>query len=150
MRLKLLVIFALFTGAVVVLNWLVWQGRGKQLSEDRKSLVEFSQASLPLALALILAEMRRDAALGAIMAHGSEVHVHSMGRGAGQVDLDVAREAGIRLWEATASGSIANTLPREEARPWRRTSSAFISALSGPIEKPSPMTSRVTPWRMSL
>jgi signal peptidase I len=54
MRLKLLVIFALFTGAVVVLNWLVWQGRGKQLSEDRRSLVEFSQASFPLALALLI------------------------------------------------------------------------------------------------
>ena len=31
-----------------------------------------------------------------------------------------------------------------------RRSSRFISALSGPIDQPSPITSSVTPWRMSL
>ena len=54
MRLKLLVMFAVFTGAVLVFNLLLWQGRGKPLSEDRRSLVEFSQVSFPLALALLV------------------------------------------------------------------------------------------------
>jgi hypothetical protein len=30
------------------------------------------------------------------------------------------------------------------------TASFFMASLSGPMEAPSPMTSRVTPWRMSL
>ncbi len=34
--------------------------------------------------------------------------------------------------------------------PWRESASRFISGLSGPIDQPSPITSRVTPWRMSL
>ena len=34
--------------------------------------------------------------------------------------------------------------------PWRSTISSFIASLSGPIDSPSPKTSSVTPWRMSL
>ncbi|MNC88464.1 hypothetical protein D3C83_42800 [compost metagenome] len=34
--------------------------------------------------------------------------------------------------------------------PWNCRSSAFIVSLSGPIDVPSPITSSVTPWRMSL
>ena len=34
--------------------------------------------------------------------------------------------------------------------PWRSVSRRTISSLYGPIELPSPMTSSVTPWRMSL
>ncbi len=30
------------------------------------------------------------------------------------------------------------------------TISAFMASLSGPIDQPSPITSSVTPWRMSL
>ena len=34
--------------------------------------------------------------------------------------------------------------------PWRSIISFFIASLSGPIDQPSPNTSSVTPWRMSL
>ena len=54
MRLKLLVIFALFTGVILILNRFIWQRSSKPLSEDREALVEFSQASFPLAVALLI------------------------------------------------------------------------------------------------
>ncbi len=34
--------------------------------------------------------------------------------------------------------------------PWRPASLAFIAAFHGPMDSPSPITSSVTPWRISL